>query len=373
MKTIRSDNNPYTLNTFRGGGKHLSLLCKDKRIVVPKSLQQRIAQWYHVNLMHPGIVCTLMSIQQHFYWKNMQKDVERICKTCPTCQRNKRTTQKWGHVPPKQAEYQPWEQVCVDTIGPYKIKRQGKPTLTLQCLTAIDPATGWIEVFDIETKRADQLANTFEMEWLCRYPWPQVMTLDNGKEFMKEFSQTIKSDYGIKMRHITKRNPQANSMVERCHQTIGNIIRTFTDHFGELDEERPWQGIIAAAKFACHATIHTTLNASPTQLVFGRDAILNTRYEADWNVIRERKQKRINYNNQKENAKRIQHTYQVNDKILVRDKAPGEVDNKYGTPEWEGPYTVVRHNKDTGTVYARLGAITQPFNIRKIKPYHTQE
>ena len=175
------------------------------------------------------------------------------------------------------------------------------------------------------------------------------------------------------MRHITKQNPQANSMVERCHQTIGNIICTFTDDFGELDEERPWQGIIAAAKFACHATVHTTLNASPTQLVFGRDAILNTRYEADWKVIRERKQKRINYNNQKENAKRIQHTYQINDKILVRDKAPGEVDNKYGTPEWEGPYTVVRHNKDTGTVYARLGAITQPFNIRKIKPYHTQE
>ena len=31
MKIIRSDNNPYTLNTFRGGGKHLSLLSKDKR------------------------------------------------------------------------------------------------------------------------------------------------------------------------------------------------------------------------------------------------------------------------------------------------------------------------------------------------------
>jgi len=107
------------------------------------------------------------------------------------------------------------------------------------------------------------------------------MTLDNGKEFMKEFADTIKSDYGIKMRHITKRNPQANSMVKRCHQTIGNIICTFTDDFGELNKEQPWQGIIAAAKFACHATIHTTLNASPTQLVFERDAILNTQYEAD--------------------------------------------------------------------------------------------
>ena len=221
----------------------------------------------------------------------MKDDIERLCKTCPTCQRNKRTTQKWGHVPPKKAEYHPWDQVCVDTIGPYTIHRDGMKPLVLQCLTAIDPATGWIEVFPIENKRADSLANLFEIEWLCRYPWPQVMTLDNGKEFMKEFAETIKSDYGIKMRHITKRNPQANSMVERCHQTIGNVIRTFTDDFGELDKQQPWQGIIAAVKFACHATIHTTLNALPTQLVFERDAILNSRYETNWEVVRDRNQK----------------------------------------------------------------------------------
>ena len=91
----------------------------------------------------------------------------------------------------------------------------------------------------------------------------------------------------------------------------------FTEDFGELDEERPWQGIIAAAKFACHATVHTALNASPTQLVFGRDAILNTRYKADWEVIRERKQRRINYNNKRKNAKQIAHEYQPNDKVLL--------------------------------------------------------
>ena len=123
------------------------------------------------------------------------------------------------------------------------------------------------------------------------------MTLDQGTEFMKEFAKTIKDDYGIKLRPITKRNPQANSMVERCHQTFGNIICTFTDDYGELDEDNPWSGIISAAAFACHATVHTTTNASPTQLVFGRDAILNTKFETNWEVIRERKQRRIDYNN----------------------------------------------------------------------------
>ena len=98
---------------------------------------------------------------------------------------------------------------------------------------------------------------------------------------------------------------------------------------------------------------------------------MNTRYEADWEVIRERKQKRINYNNKRENARRITHEYEPNDQVLLRDKAPGNVDNKFGKTEWLGPYTVVRHNKQNGTVYLRQGPIIQPYNIRKVKPYNT--
>jgi hypothetical protein len=34
----------------------------------------------------------------------------------------------------------------------------------------------------------------------------------------------IKNDYGIKGKPITVRNLQANAIVERAHQVIGNII-----------------------------------------------------------------------------------------------------------------------------------------------------
>jgi hypothetical protein len=37
----------------------------------------------------------------------------------------------------------------------------------------------------------------------------------------------IKEDYAIKAKPITVRNHQANAIVERIHQEIGNIIRTF--------------------------------------------------------------------------------------------------------------------------------------------------
>ena len=59
------------------------------------------------------------------------------------------------------------------------------------------------------------------------------------------------------------------------------------------------------------------MNATPSQLVFGRDAILNTQFIADWAYIKERKQRVIDQNNIRENAKRRIHTYKVGDSVNV--------------------------------------------------------
>ena len=173
----------------------------------------------------------------------------------------------------------------------------------------------------------------------------------------------IHNDYGIKRRPETTRNPQANSVIERVHQTLGNIIRVYD--YDALDEEDPWSGPLSAAMFALRATYHTTLQASPTQLVFGRDAILNTKFVADWHLIRKRKQRIINENNQRENDKRLAHEYQAGDSILYHVPTT----NKYGKSPWQGPYKILRVY-DNGTVQVRMGALTDRVNIRNIRPYH---
>ena len=95
-----------------------------------------------------------------------------MCKKCHTCQLTKRTTAKYGHLPVKENDSKPWETLCVDLIGPYKIPRKGKTTrskkedsLTLWCVTMIDPATGWFEMAKIKTKHADVIANVIEQTW----------------------------------------------------------------------------------------------------------------------------------------------------------------------------------------------------------------
>ena len=121
------------------------------------------------------------------------------------------------------------------------------------------------------------------------------------------------NDYGLKRKPITTKNPQSNAIIKRIHQNIGNIIRTFD--VSNIVNNDPWSGILAATMFAVRATYHTLLHASPMQLVFVRDAILNIKHVADWEYIRQRKQFRINHNNKQENMRQNNHQYKVGDKF----------------------------------------------------------
>ena len=299
----------------------------------------------------------------------MRDQITNYVQACPTCQRNKRKVKKYGHLPPKEAEATPWDKMCIDLIGPYTIRRKGNNDLICKCVTMIDPATGWFEIHQYDDKRSITVANIAEQEWFSRYPWPTQITYDRGSEFIgKDFQSMIKNDYGIKGKPITVRNPQANAIVERVHQVIGNIIRTFELESNYLDEDDPWKGILSATAFAVRSTFHTSLQSTPGQLVFGRDMIFNIQHIANWEFIKQRKQKIINLNNKKnkqENAKRVQHVYQVGDKVLLHRGT----ENKYESP-YHGPFLIMQVN-DNGTVRLKVNAVEDTYNIRRIIPYHT--
>ena len=347
---------------FHGGEKEpIKLIVKEEKIVIPDKLQQRVVDWYHTFLCHPGETRTELTIRQHFTFKGLRTMVHDTVSTCAICQKNKKHNKKYGKVPIKVAETNPWEILCVDLIGPYTVNSKGRSPFKLWCCTMIDPATGWVEIVEINEKSADEIINIVDQEWLSRYPWPNKVISDRGGEFMKEFRENLQ-EYGIVKKTITTRNPQANAILERVHQTIGNIIRTF--EFDDLTEEDPWTGIIAAVAFSLRATISTTTEKSPMQLVYGRDSILNIKHTADWTKIKEKKEKLIQANNKRENLKRLNHTYAQGDKILISTDPSGA---KFDAP-YKGPFTIIQVNNN-GTVQYRNGAIRDIVNIRQIHPF----
>ena len=107
----------------------------------------------------------------------MRDHITRNVSMCSVCQKQKKQCKKYGLLPEKEAEYKPWEWLCVNLIGPYKIrtKKSGHKIPELRCVMIINPVTGWFEIKHI-----------VEQEWLARYPRPYLITLDQGSEFISQ-------------------------------------------------------------------------------------------------------------------------------------------------------------------------------------------
>ena len=68
LQKLAKGNPLYTMKRFQNSDKFYELLVfKKDRIVVPKQLQRRAAEWYHTTLLHPGETRTESTLGQHFY------------------------------------------------------------------------------------------------------------------------------------------------------------------------------------------------------------------------------------------------------------------------------------------------------------------
>ena len=65
-----------------------------------------------------------------------------------------------------------------------------------------------------------------DSEWLDRYPRPIRCIHDNGTEFTGEAFQELLRSYGVKAKTTTVKNPHANTIHERVHLLMAEMIRT---------------------------------------------------------------------------------------------------------------------------------------------------
>ena len=65
--------------------------------------------------------------------------------------------------------------------------------------------------------------------WLCRDPSTTIIKHDSRELIPRSFIQNspIKRKQGIKSKCATTENPQANYILERIHQVIEKLVRTF--------------------------------------------------------------------------------------------------------------------------------------------------
>ena len=91
---------------------------------------------------------------------------------------------------------------------------------------------------------------------------------------------------------------------------------------------------------------------------------LNIPILADYEMIRQRRQARIDYNATRENAKQRFKDYNVGDEVLILKEDPTKMEDRA-----IGPFTVQQvHTNGTVTILRNAG-VYERINVRRLKPY----
>jgi hypothetical protein len=173
------------------------------------------------------------------------------------------------------------------------------------------------------------------------------------------------SSYNIEPKCTTVKNLTANELVERLHSMLEDQLCTKIldeDFVGKVDY------LIQIALFANQVTTPSNCAYLPSQLAYGVDMIFRQKIQINWVALKQARQLQVVANNAKENKKRLDHIYKVDDLILIIKK-PYEL-AKAGKITL-GPYWILKLYKN-GTVKIQCGSFTDILSIRRIMPYYTR-
>jgi len=337
------------------------------KICIPDVLLDEYIKFYHLALAHAGMNKVMNTLAMHFWHADLRSKTEQIIHSCEVCQKTKPPWKGYGHLAPREAHVAPWREVAIDLIGPWEMQMHDY-TLSFRALTIIDTVTNYCEVVRITNKKSTYIGQMFENTWLSRYPRPMHCIFDQGGEFIGAGFQAVLHRHGIHPHPTTSKNPQANAICERLHQTIANAIRalTHTNPPRDLnDASLLVDTAISTAAYAARAAVHNTLHASPGSLAFHWDMFLDIPIIADLHLLQHNRQILIDKQLMKANVQRIAFDYQPGQQVLKLVADPDKLQ-----PRYEGPYTVTTVHTN-GTITIQLTPqVQERINIRCICPYH---
>ena len=335
------------------------------RIALPSIMIQPTIEWFHQVLNHPGRDRMIDTIMARYHHPQLRGAINQF--TCQVCQQNKSQGIGYGYLPEPEVRLLPWTEVAVDMIGPWSFN-VGNTTYCFRALTCIDPCTALTELIrtDPDHPTAEHIRDKFEQAWLCRYPLPERCIHDQGGEFTGFAFQRLLQQLQIHDVPSSSKNPQSNAIVERMHQTVGNLLRTmiYSNPPQNVQQANDMvDAALATASHALRASVSASRQSTPGALVFNRDMFLNVPLIADFYALRGRRELLIQETARRGNLKRRHYDYVIGQQVWKKLYRP----NKLGQRA-TGPHNIIQvHTNGTLTIQLNQG-VTERINIRRLYP-----
>nr|GEX55842.1 reverse transcriptase domain-containing protein [Tanacetum cinerariifolium] len=194
-----------------------------------------------------------------FFWPTIYKDAHEFVKTCDSCQRQGKMSQR-DEMPQNSI------QICeildvwgIDFIGPFPSSRGNK-----YILVAVDYLSKWVEAKALPTNDA-RVVCKFLKSLFARFGAPRAIISDRGTHFCNDQFAKVMLKYGVTHRLSTAYHPQTSGQVEVSNRGLKRILER------TIGENRAsWSEKLDDALWAFCTAYKTPIECTPYKLVYGK-------------------------------------------------------------------------------------------------------
>ncbi|UYV60689.1 K02A2.6-like [Cordylochernes scorpioides] len=285
------------------------------RVVIPPSL--RIKMLNCLLETHSGMNKMKAVARSHFWWPNLDTQIEFLVNKCRSCQQSQDGPNK-GKWQPWRWSTRPWQRIHNDFAN--------KENINL--LIVVDSHSKWIEAIPMRettTRKAiEQLRRLFSS-----YGLHEELVSDNEPQFTGSEMKSFLEGNGIKQTLIPAYHPQSNGLAERAVRTIKTTLDKKKRKIGDTIQDT-----LSKVILAYRSTPHVTTGKTPSELFIGR--ALRTRvsliHPSLTSRVRDQQARQMKYD-------RLTHLeeFQIDDLVWYKnfrggDKwIPGKIVGKKGT------------------------------------------
>ena len=238
------------------------ILMKFNKVVVPESLTEKIVSECH-GQYHNGIDNTTLMIKKRFWWRGIDKLVERVvsqCRTCSQCKTMKTPREKL-QIP---EEPEPRECIAMDA-GSMPVTAGGFAGFLL----VVDLATRFISATPFVRQTAPVIEDIVWKKWISVFGVPVDLKSDQAKNMDGNVVNAMCTRLGINKSRSSPYHPEGNGTAERSVGKVKTMISSTCEARGIPITE--WTSIIDEIVLAINCTPNRSLKCTPFEYMFGNN------------------------------------------------------------------------------------------------------
>ena len=232
---------------------------------------RRLAQELHT-ATHLGGQALWKLFSDRYSHKAGRRVCIEVAQRCPQCQLGS----DYGHRLKTTGSIQskgPWDTLLVDIVGPFPADRRHEFLIVF-----VDCYSRYTILVPASNRTASKVSDALLRHGVPYFGTPRSLLSDRGREFVGEVWAKLTRSLGIQRLLTSPYHPEGNSINERSHRTIYNMLRARL-----LDgvPSRTWVDKIPGIMLALNVMAHEPHGFSASMVATGREPTLPPDLESD--------------------------------------------------------------------------------------------